>query len=183
MTWTKTWSSLDAVEVSEQHNPDVIEAIDTVRNVVARLDLEYLDPATVMVDADPDYRAAFFLIPHSDDGSVVELRHGDSYTYLLSAMGDYHGYVDDENLGDFVAAALSGRLLHTMRRRGGVPVEDRWAWQLKDGERHELRPTFRWSAVWRLAWPMFSDDLEHRALDFDRSPAVVEAPDDRSLPL
>lgn len=179
MAWKKSWSRLDALEVSDEQNPDVIEAIATVRNVLARLDLAYLDAANIMVDADPEYCAAFFLIPHSDDGSVVELRHGDGYTYLLTAIGDYHGGVDDEDLGEFVAAALTGRLLHTVRLRGGVPIEDRWAWRPEDGERRELRSTFRWSSVWRLAWPLFSDRYEHRALDFNRSPSVVEAPDGR----
>jgi hypothetical protein len=122
-----TWRKLDAVEISDQHNPDVIEAISTVRNVVARLDLAYLDAAAVTVDADPEYRAAYFSIPHSGDGSVVELRHGDGYTYLRSAMGDYDGYVDDEALGAFLSAALTGRLVHTLRRRGNATVEHRWA--------------------------------------------------------
>lgn len=170
-----TWSKLDAVDVSEEHNPDVIDAISTVRSVLARLDLAYLDPAAVTVDADPEYRAVYFSIPHSDDGSVVELRHGDGYTYLLSTIGDYHGGVDDEELGAFLTAALTGRLVHTVRLRGRVAVEDRWAWQLPDDEWRRLDPAFRWSALWRLAWPPFSDVFDHRALDFNRSPSVVEA--------
>lgn len=135
-----TWSKLDAVDVSEAHNPDVIDAISTVCSVRARLNLAYLDPAAVTVDADPGYRAVYFAIPHSDDGSVVKLRHGDGYTYLLSAMGDYHGGVADEELGAFLTAALTGRLVHTVRLRGGVQVEDGWAWQLAGRRVASARP-------------------------------------------
>jgi hypothetical protein len=52
------WTSLDSISLSENHHPDAIEAIATVRAVLDALDARYLDRAEATVDADPDLRAA-----------------------------------------------------------------------------------------------------------------------------
>ncbi|MGH2946829.1 MAG: hypothetical protein ACRDPC_11310 [Solirubrobacteraceae bacterium] len=158
----------------DEHNSDVIDAIRAVRRVVRDIRVAYLEPSVVTVDADPEYRAAYFRFPHSADADVcIEVRHGDGYSYLRSPVGEYHGYVNDDEFGDFVAAVLEGGLSRTRRLRGGVPVEERLRLRAREGRVWELRSRLYWRALWRLAIPGLDQQFERHTVSFDQAPSVV----------
>jgi hypothetical protein len=104
----KKWEPLDQVVLSEPaHNPDVIEAVHTVRGVLQRRSLPHLDTNSVLVDARPKLRAAHFRFEHREKPDViVEIRQGDGYTAWRSPTGKYDGYIRDEDFPRFVEAKL-----------------------------------------------------------------------------
>jgi hypothetical protein len=172
-----TWMGLDAVDVDDPLlNDDVADAVRAVRDLLATERPTFVEREAVRVDADPDYRAAFFSIPHSQDEFAIELRHGDGYSYLRSPIGDYDGFIEDEVFGEFMRAALHGRLIRVGRLRGGAEVEHSWRWFASDGTWHRLGRGYAWRSVWRLALP-FGDAFEHVTFDFNRSPPVVHLAD------
>jgi hypothetical protein len=167
------WTPLDAASEPE-HNPDVIEAIETVRIVLRSLNLTYLDPTEVIVDANPDYRAALFRFPHSaDPETYIELRQGDGYSYLKSPLGEYHGSIPDGEFAEFLEAVLTGGLTQTRRLRGQAPVAERLQLLARDGRWKELARRVHWLALWRLAVPTSHERFERYSLSFDRLPGVA----------
>ena len=171
------WTALDALATStEEHNPDVIEAIEIVRSVVDAANVAYLNRADVTVDADPDLRAAFFRFPHRAEPQIrVEVRQGDGYTYLKAPLGEYHGYVVDEDFKAFIEGVLSGGLLRVVRVRGGAPVEARLQLRQTSGELKQLSRRVRYLALWRFAVPMLRERRERQSLSYDRMPAIGSA--------
>jgi hypothetical protein len=167
----RDWAPLATLVVSESyHHPDAIEAIEAVRPILETRTLRYLDPAAVVVDANPTLRAAIFRFTHSaEPETVVEIRQGDGYTALLCPLGEYHGYVPEPEFADFVEATLDGRLIQT---RGSTIVGDRLSWTAQDGTTHDLRQGFFRRALARLL-PTSEARLERHSLSFDRLPAVM----------
>jgi hypothetical protein len=104
----RKWELLDEVVLSEPaHNPDVIEAVQTVRGVLQRCSLPNLDGNSVLVDARPKLRAAHFRFAHREKPDVVvDIRQGDGYTSWRSPVGRYDGYIHDEDFPAFVEAKL-----------------------------------------------------------------------------
>lgn len=165
------WAQLDEVGHADL-NPDVEAAIRATRAALRSLDLAYLDAAAVTCDVEHDDRGVYFLIPHREDGTVVEMRHGDGWTYLRTPFGTCHGSVRDDEFGEYLVAALTGRVVRLSRRRGGVEVSSRWDWCAVDGTRRCLARSVRWSQSWRLLVPVHSQAVASEAVHFGRSPAI-----------
>jgi hypothetical protein len=105
----KHWQPLDQLSVSaETHNPDVIQAVATVRDVIRSRSLPNLDPHSVLADASPKLRAVYFRFEHRlEPDTVVEIRQGDGYTSLRSPGQKYDGYIPDEEFRAFVDTKLA----------------------------------------------------------------------------
>ena len=168
-----SWLPLAEFQSTQETHPDAAAAVEAVRAALDHAPVEYLDPAAVSVDADVEYRGAYFRFPHGGDPQVdVCLRQGDGWFHFESPLGTYDGYIDDEDLEGFVVALLKGSLHRTNRLRGGAVVETRWHWVDDAGRQHELGPARAWRAGWRLALP-FAERSERHSISFDRVPAVA----------
>jgi hypothetical protein len=171
-----SWQPLAEFRTTEETHPDAADAVEAVRAALGRAPVEYLDPAAVSVDADVEYRGAYFRFPHRGDPQVdVCLRHGDGWFHFESPLRTYDGYIDNEDVEGFVIALLNGSLRRLSRLRGGAVVETRLHWVDDAGRRQELGPAWRWRAVWRLALP-FGERGECHSISFDRIPAVAAEP-------
>ncbi len=171
-----SWTRLDALDADDPTlNEDVADAVRAVRSLLAADPPLFVDAGAVRVHANPDYRAAFFSIPHSRDAFTIELRHGDGYTYLRSRIGDYDGYVDDDLFPEFVRAALHGRLIRAARLRGAIEIESTWRFRASDGTQHTLGTNYAWRSIWRR-WLPFSERSRHVTFNFNRSPPISHLP-------
>ena len=171
MAQHRDWVPLTTLAVSEsEHHPDAIEAIRAVRPIVENHTRRYLNPADIMVDANPELRAAFFRFTHSaDPEGILEIRQGDGYTAVVSPLGEYHGYVPEVEFATFVEAILDGRLVQT---RGRAILGERLSWTAPDGTTHDLSPGFIRRAL-LLLLPRSKGQLERYSFSFDRLPAVM----------
>ena len=70
-----------------------------------------------------------------DDGTVVEVTHGDGYTAVVGGGIDYHDYLDTASAIDVLKSALRGRMTYVEHLRFGRKVAEYFE---IDGQEHQL---------------------------------------------
>jgi hypothetical protein len=167
-----SWMPLADFTRTDETHPDAASAVEAVRAALARVSVRYLAPQAVWVDAAVQYRGAWFRFPHAGEPEAeVRFRQGDGWFHFESPLGNYDGYIADEDLEGFLVAMLTGFLCRVEHRRGRALVGTSWRWWDPAGQTRQIGMKRTWQAGWRRALRL-AEWTERRCISFDRVPAV-----------
>ena len=142
----------------------VVEAVD--RQVQAA------PPFLTSATGELDDRYVRLIFTHND-GSALNVTHGDGYTAIAIGGVDYKGFLDTPSLIDVLGGALLGGTSHVRRTRLGRTVGEYFQVAGQDGERLGLSGELGVVPFILRRVPLLPESLHRTGITFAASPAVA----------